>query len=502
MTLDTLTRVQAEVSHVRLKNSLVQSSQTFREHFRAEQELFRTVPPPDVGIVGAHTTTRLGTPNKNSPKFVAAPVVPSVHEEDIVRLERLNLCCKRVRIWRRQVTNPLLQYKQQQLVGGKGGAGGGSGGIGNSKKPERRMHATLMMAMIVDMYEQRIFSEVEGAAPVDASIDGTTGGCSSSGTSFQESFPEFVVRFLSQRSSNRRLAVDQLHSTVSTVLHSASNHARVRVFGSLCGIDDKFNPPEKIKVFLHILENLYRSKVAASVGASGANTARIEEIATSVPLADVVFHNVGIALNVAQQVISDLFRDNFYWNFRFWLVPCAELSVDSSWPPGVCEELQERALTLATASRNTLLNSHRKIDGDAFLELLLDAWTARAKQLHAQLETATDHEESAGIELLHARQVTQDSRMQHCPTTDEERKFFDQLIDEYWNAPVSWASAKVQIRATALVPRRPMTQLQQLYAAYVAELPRSRRVWEWSNWHWETEWEWGALVVAPAKPEQ
>lgn len=501
MTLDTLTRAQAEVSHVRLKNSLIQTSQTFREHFRSEQELFRTIATPDATVTGSRLTNRLGSPIKNSPKIVRESELTPGHEEDLVRLERLNQCCKRVRIWRRQVTNPLLQYKQQQHVGGKGGPGGASGTMGTSKKPDRRMHATLLMAMIVDIFEQRIFSE-EGAASVDTSIDGATSGCSSSGSSFQESFPEFVVHFLSQRSSNRRLAVDQLHSTVSTVLHSASNHARVRVFGSLCGIDDKFNPPEKIKVFLHILENLYRSKVAASIGASGANTARIEEIAVSIPLADVVFHNVGIAQNVAEQVINDLFLDNFYWNFRFWLVPCTELRVDCSWPPGVCEELQERVLTLVTSSRNTLLNTHRKIDGDAFLELLLDAWTARAKQLYELLETATDHEESAGSELLRSRQVMQDSRMQHRPTTDEERQFFDQLVEEYWNAPVSWACPKVQARIAALVPCRPLTQLQQLYAAYVAELPSSRRLWEWSTWRWETEWEWGALMLTPSKAEQ
>ncbi|GMF12161.1 unnamed protein product [Phytophthora lilii] len=498
MTLDTLTRAQAEENHVRLKNSLVQTSQTFRDHFRSEQELFRTIRVTDATGVGSNPLNRLGAPIKNSPKPLATVTVPT-QDEDIVRLERLNQCCKRVRIWRRQVTNPLLQYKQQQNTGGKGGPGGVSSSLGTSKKPDRRMHATLLMAMIVDMYEQRIFSEVEGASSVDASLDGATIGCTAGGTSFQESFPEFVVRFLSQRASNRRLVVDQLHSTVSTVLHSASNHARVRVFGSLCGIDDRFNPPEKIKVFLHILENLYRSKVAASIGASGASTARIEEISVSVPLADVVFHNVGIAQNVAQQVIGDLFRDNFYWNFRFWHVPCTELRVDSSWPVGVCEELQERALTLATASRNTLLNAHRKIDGDAFLELLLDAWTSRAKQLYGLLEAATDQEESMGTELLRSRQLTQESRMQHRPTTEEECRLFDQLIDEFWNAPVPWTSVKVQARIAALVPRRPMPQLQQLYAAYVAGLPPSRRWWEWSNWRWETEWEWGALVVAPGK---
>ncbi|KAG2530395.1 hypothetical protein JM16_001603 [Phytophthora kernoviae] len=170
------------------------------------------------------------------------------------------------------------------------------------------MHVTLLMAMIVDMYEQRVFSEVEGAGFGDNALGGATGGLTLSGSSFQESFPEFVVRFVSQRSSIRRQAVDQLHSTVATVLYASANNVRVRVFASLCGVDEKFNPPEKIKVFLHILANLYRCKMVSSVGATGASTARIEEISTTAPLADVIFHNVGLTQNVAQQVITTRLR--------------------------------------------------------------------------------------------------------------------------------------------------------------------------------------------------
>lgn len=73
MTLDTLTRAQAEVSHVRLKNSLVQTSQTFREHFRAEKELFRTIAGSDATVV---PSTRPRTSNTNSPKTLAALPVP------------------------------------------------------------------------------------------------------------------------------------------------------------------------------------------------------------------------------------------------------------------------------------------------------------------------------------------------------------------------------------------------------------------------------------------
>ncbi|RLN79173.1 hypothetical protein BBJ28_00008959 [Nothophytophthora sp. Chile5] len=499
MTLDTLTRAQAEVSHVRFQNSLVQASQAFRERFQGEQDLFRTIHEAHATTAGSQSTPSVHeTPAK---KFVrsSAPVVSAVtppHEEDILRLARLSQCCKRVRVWRRQVTNPLLLFKQQQLGGGK--AGGSNGGMGGPKKTDRRMHVTLFMAMIVDIYEQRIFSELEGTAVAEGDAE----SCFSGGGGIQESFPEFVVRFVSQRTSNRRIAVDQLHSTVATALYAASIHARVRLFGSLCGLDDKFNPPEKIKVFLHLLESLHRCKVAASFGPAGASSVRVEEATASAPLADVVFHNVGVTQNVAQKVISDLFRDDFYWNFRFWLAPCTELNVDCAWPRGVCEELQERAFTLAAASRNTLLNALRKIDGDALLELLVDAWTTRAKQLQLQLDQATDREESVGVELLRTRQATQSARMQRRPATDEERQLFEQLVDEHWNAPVSWTSAKMLARVAALVPARPLAHLQQLYAAFITELPPTRRPWEWNQWTWETEWEWGELVLAPDELEQ
>ncbi|KAF1329087.1 hypothetical protein FI667_g6149, partial [Globisporangium splendens] len=117
ITLDNLTRAQAESKHLKLKNSLVQASAEFREQFKDEHTLFRSLPdrPPSRSL--------------------------------LMRLERINQCCKRVRVWRRQLANPLVQYRNQLLFGGK---------PGTTKKNDRRMHITLLMSLTADVYAQRM----------------------------------------------------------------------------------------------------------------------------------------------------------------------------------------------------------------------------------------------------------------------------------------------------------------------------------------------------------
>ena len=93
-----------------------------------------------------------------------------------MRAERIKQCCKRVRIWRRQISNPLVQFKQQQQQS-KGG----------SKKNDRRMHISLLMSLIIDIYEARIVYELDECSQY----------------SIEESFPEFVVRYITLKSGNR-----------------------------------------------------------------------------------------------------------------------------------------------------------------------------------------------------------------------------------------------------------------------------------------------------------
>lgn len=369
MTLDTLTRAQAETSHVRLQSSLARTSHEFRERFKHDELLFRSRSPD--------ADKRPLSPPLESLEPVAKQLQ---HEEtDLVRDERVRQCCKRVRVWRRLATNPLLQYKQQLAAAQ----------AGNGKKSDRRMHTTLLMILIVDVYEQRVAAEVEAAASTSSSTHSlATVTCMP-----HESLPESVARFVSQRAPSRRAAVDQLHSIVATVLHaSAAGHRRVQLFGSLCGLvpssptlgassdSDQdsdaaslttFNPPERFQVFLHVLACLHRCKLATTPG-----NARVgDDLSASASMGDVVFHHAGVSQHAAQKVVAELFRDDFYWNLRFWHAPCRELGVHYDWPPGASDELQARAVALAASSRNALLNASRKIDTDALVDLLVLAWT-------------------------------------------------------------------------------------------------------------------------------
>ncbi|GAB9475880.1 hypothetical protein Gpo141_00012956 [Globisporangium polare] len=475
MTLDNLTRAQAEAKHGKLKNSLARASAEFREHFKSETELFRSLPAP-----GASSDAGTSASDENA---ATAAVLTRALSDDLVRVERLAQCCKRVRIWRRQIANPLLQYKHQLLAASTGGKPGG-------KKSEKRMHITLLMTLIVDIYEQRMHFELDEASAVIV----------------QETFPEFVVRHISQRTSSRRAAVEQLSSVIATVLQAAANHHRVHLFGSLCGLNDHFNPPERIKVFLHILERLHRWKSTLG-GANGSNAhntnrnntnthaLRTAEAADTA-MSDVVFHTIGIPQQVVQKVIADLFQDDFYWNFQFWHTQCSELKVDYRWPLQASDELQERALNLAVSSRNALLNSMRKIDGDAFLALLLDVWTERARAICALLEAATDAEEVKSEQALQFRQQAQDARARVLPLTDRELQLFDELVDEFWNADVPWTHRSVQRKLGPVTHVRPLQELQELYRAHLLALDESRKSWDWlDHWRWETEWEWGVLQI-------
>lgn len=452
MTLDTLTRAQAEVVHLRVKNSLAQASAVCRDRFKDEKELFRSLP------TGAS----------------AVEVLPT---EDIVQTERIKQCCKRVRIWRRQIMNPLSQYKPHShaVAGGKG-----NGTAASTKKSDRRMHLSILMALIVDIYEQRVSYEVEEA--------GNT-------CIMEETFPEFVTRFMSTRAFSRRAATDQIQATVSAVLQSMSAHPRVHAFAKLCGLDDDFNPPQKIKIFLHMVERLHRWKAATTTApvtvGSDEGGSKLDETT----MADIVFHTVGIAQHVVLKVVAELFQDEYFWNFHFWHTQFQELRVDYAWPEGSREELQSRALHLAASSRNALLNSTRKIDGDAFLDLMLDVWTHRAKELVAMLEEATDQEEQQASERLQQRQHVQDASAHVIALTDSERALFDMLVDEFWHADVPWQSRKVQKQLSHMMQVRPLRDLQALYVHYVAQLDESRRVWNWSQWPWTESWDWGGLHI-------
>lgn len=473
MTLDTLTRASAEVKHARLKSSLAQSRAEFRDRFRQDAELFRTLPSP-----ASFPLSPISHPSLPRP---STPLLG----EDLVRSERLNQCCKRVRIWRRQTTNPLLVYKQQQLTKNGGVSVAAAIKGSSTTAADHRMHLSLLMTTIVDIYEQKVAAEASN----------TSGSLMMQGSG--ESFPEFAIKYIATRAPSRRGAVEQINSVVGMLLQRSS-HPRVRTFASLCGVDDKYNPPEKLRAFLHMLESVHRLKVAfnnsASAGTGGGSKPSPDD---SSSLSEVVFYNLGVPLTVAHRVITELFEEEYYWNFRFWNSHFQELKLNYTWPPNARCELEEKALALTAVTRNAALNAAKKIDGDAFLELLLETWTQRAKLLADMLEAATDSEEAKSAALLVQKQVTQDARGHIAPLSPEELHFFDELVDEFWNAEVPWtASAPIQRRVDGVCRGlRSIDEVAKLYRKYVAELDESRKVWLWAKWPWDVDWEWGLLVV-------
>ncbi|GLD92882.1 hypothetical protein PINS_up001461 [Pythium insidiosum] len=486
MTLDTLTRANAELKHQQLKNSLAQSRAEVRQRFRQDNELFRSLPTSPIA------TTGNGNGSSNSS---ATQLLPGA--EDLVRAERLSQCVKRVHLWRRQTVNPLLQFKQQQqqphfTLGSKaGGGGGGSSGSNSSssgsssinnggiKAADLRLHVSLLLTMIVDVYEQKMASEVGGLGP---------GLSAQHGGGISESFPEFVVKFVTAKSSSRRVATEQIHALIATI-SQPSSHARVRVFAALCGLraPEVFTPPETIGAFLHMVESVHRHKVQHAGG-----SVRLEDTT----VADVVFFNIGIPQSVVKAVITELFLEEFHWNFRFWHAHFRELKLDYQWPPRAREELEEKALALAAASRNaTTVSSARKIDADLFLELLLETWTQRARELADRLERATEDEERRSAAVLQHKQAIQDARGVVRPLSAAERQLFAELIDEFWNADVPWTSAKLQRRIAHVSKGRPLNELATLYHEHLQSLGESERVWDWTKWPWDVDWEWGAMVV-------
>jgi hypothetical protein len=444
MTLDDITRRQAEEKHQQLKNSLFEANAAFIQRFQADADFFRSIPPTNFGAL----------------------------TQDLVRAEQISQCCKRVRIWRKQLFNPLLAYKSQSQ--GKG-----------SKKNDRRIHISILMSMIIDIYEQRLAIELDETRSQNA----------------EETFSDFVIKFVSSKLPNRRSAIDQLYAVVST-LQLAPTHPRVRVFMSLCGLDEMYNPPEKIHAFLQILNRLHRCKVfLAHVNSTTIPGAaiRTEEISS---MTSMIFHNIGIPQNGVKMLIQDLFDHDYYWNFRFWESHCEELGIAWKWPADAPQDVFDNALKSGQASRTVALNnaSTRKIDGDQLLDLLVKTWCNRASELYHLLEQATEAEEERNLKTLDRTRAIQESQQQISPLTEPERAIFRQLFSEYCDSSeIPWTHPKVLKKLASIQNTRKIPELQQVYETYRIEMEQGENQWKWHTWRWESEWEWGTIIVKKPK---
>ncbi|OQR95439.1 hypothetical protein THRCLA_07872 [Thraustotheca clavata] len=363
-------------------------------------------------------------------------------------------CCKRVRTWRLNADNPLLQFNN------------GASNVAGTKKKERRIHVAALLASILEAYEQCIVHYDEILT--------------------NQSFPEYYANTIVQKSNGRKHGVEQIQYTIASIVHATTN-PRIRCFANICGITEAFNPKEKSILFLRTIEQIYRLKATDKAAPA------FEDISS---VASVVFMNIALNQSMARRIVKDLFHDpDPYWVFQYLQTPCQELHVNRSWPSGAEADLLEQVGRLSSTTRNA--NGVRKVDGDSFLELILLTWNTRAQDLYNQLDKACDAEEANQVRSL-VDTIALCRRAQNiAPATEEEEKVFAELLAKYWLADIPWDDPELYASYFSDWTR-PHRDIKKLFTKYREnEINRQdiNHPWNWEDWHWEMDWDWGGLLL-------
>ncbi|KDO26304.1 hypothetical protein SPRG_08378 [Saprolegnia parasitica CBS 223.65] len=359
--------------------------------------------------------------------------------------------CKRVRTWRAAVVNPLLQHKARP-----------ESALGKKTK-ERRVHLTALLSSILEAYETCVVHYAE--------------------TLGKESFPEYYANAILQRATSRKHGLELLEATIASLVHTTT-HPRIRCFANLLGVtENPFNPKEKTTLFLRLIERMYRLKT--NDAAKGLAT--YDDVAS---VACVVFHNIGFGQAAARRVVRDLFHEpDPYWTFEYLAPTCVELTVERGWPAGAESDLLEQVSRLGSSMRNA--NGTRKVDGDAFLELILSAWNHRAQQLYLDLDNACDKEEANLAAAIDATRQQCYDRANIAPATAAEEAIFHDVLAAHW-------LADVDLNAVGHEWHRPLRDIQRLYASYrdTQAAQSGKKAWDWEAWRWEADWDWGGLIAS------
>ncbi|EQC37593.1 hypothetical protein SDRG_05189 [Saprolegnia diclina VS20] len=371
-------------------------------------------------------------------------------EYEPARRDQMRQSCKRVRTWRAAVVNPLLQHKTRP-----------ESGVGKKTK-ERRVHIAVLLSSILEAYETCVVHYAE--------------------TIGKESFAEYYANAILQRSTSRKHGLELLQATIASLVHTTT-HPRIRCFANLVGVTDPFNPKEKTTLFLRVIERMYRLKT--NDAAKGLAT--YDDIAS---VACVVFHSIGFGQAAARRVVRDLFHEpDPYWTFEYLAPTCAELQVERGWPAGAEADLLEQVSRLSSSMRNA--NGTRKVDGDAFLELILGAWNHQAQQLYLDLDRACNMEEATLAAAIDATRQQCYDRANIPPATADEEAIFHQLLSRHW-------LADVDLNGVGHAWHRPLRDVQRLYASYreTQAAHSGKKPWDWEAWRWEADWDWGGLIAA------
>ena len=180
------------------------------------------------------------------------------------------------------------------------------------------------------------------------------------------------------------------------------------------------------------------------------------------------------------------------WRFDYLAESCTELKVDRSWPASSSAELLEKAEGPKTAGRN-----QRFMYADDFFELIINTWVDRGKKIYAALSAATEKEEAEAYKMLHLH-VSTGSSGDKQPLTSNEIRFFHELMNEYWNAPIPWATF-FNNRNSAFSENRTQEEITRLYSEFIKGYEKNNSIpWAWEDWDWKMEWDWGGILLCEA----
>ena len=343
-------------------------------------------------------------------------------------------------------------------------------------KQERRIHVSALLVMIVDIYEIMLTSSDISSLYTLTRV---------------ESLPEIVLKYLAQKEFARRAVINRMNGLVSSVVHIAPLNTRIRTFAKLCGVlpEMTFNPPEMVLLFLRIVKKMQLIK-RTTVGTSSVDAS----------IVNLVFHHIGITRLAATLTLQDVFLNDPIWNFEYLKGHCLELRVNRKWDVKIMDHLLEHF-----EGPREHKNAHRiTIDGDDFIEKLLDTWTERAQVLYADLSKAAASELVVAAEYLEGALVADQYPDATIPCTPTEHALVHKLVDEYWIAPIPWH--KVLVTEKGWYPGRTVETLEEIRQGIIAErllvAPNGATDWMWETWEWNDNWEWSPILILEEEEEE
>lgn len=302
--------------------------------------------------------------------------------------------CKRVRVWKCVIFNPISNSTESETNENKTGAV-------KDMKSFRKIHISELMRIVQKVYEDRwileVHNEVSSSSIADASQI-------VSQHSNEEIFIKLILIHLSQSTLTQKPVSIQIAQLLIAIKQAMGRYPRIQTFANLLGIETSpafhFNPPEKLKVFIHLLDRLYhlngyfhsrKDKDIESIKMNLKSVVKREQFLTD------FLTTRDLPPVLIETLLEQLFQDDYYWNFRFWHTQFRELSISYEWPNESKMKLCEGILTFFRVKNGDTISlsvkeRHEKFDGDWLLNTLMNEWVQRGRQLYQMLETAADEE--------------------------------------------------------------------------------------------------------------